>query len=65
VQGLNDFLVAGLVTIASFGSGVILHTYGWTYVQYAMIPALTVAGMAVIWLAISNRREEKAKLPIN
>lgn len=62
VQGLNDFLVAGLVTIASFGSGVILHAYGWTYVQYAMFPALTIAGMAVVWLAISNRREEKAKL---
>jgi hypothetical protein len=26
-----------------------------------MIPALTVAGMAVVWLAISTRREEKAK----
>ena len=37
VQGLNDVLVAGLVTIASFGSGAILQIYGWEYVQYAMI----------------------------
>ena len=56
VQGLNDVLVSGLVTIASFGSGAILQIYGWKYVQYAMIPALSLAVMAILWLAIKTRR---------
>ena len=56
VQGLNDVLVSGLVTIASFGSGAILQIYGWEYVQYAMIPALSLAALAILWLAIKTRR---------
>ncbi len=56
VQALNDVLVSGLVTIASFGSGAILQIYGWKYVQYAMIPALSLAVMAILWLAIKTRR---------
>ncbi|MEE8249816.1 MAG: MFS transporter [Gammaproteobacteria bacterium] len=56
VQGLNDFLVFGLVTVASFCSGALLHTYGWTTVQLAMVPALAVAGAAVLWLAIDTTR---------
>jgi MFS family permease len=52
VQGLNDFLVFGLVTIASFSSGALLDAYGWETVQYAMGPALIVAGAAIIWLIL-------------
>ncbi len=55
VQGLNDFLIFGLVTVASFSSGALLYAYGWTAVQLAMVPALAIAGMAVIWLAMSTR----------
>ncbi len=51
VQGLNDFLVFGLVTVASFSSGALLYAYGWSAVQFAMIPALALAGLAVFWLA--------------
>ena len=40
VQGLNDFLVLGLVAVGSFGSGALLDAFGWTAVQYAMAPAL-------------------------
>jgi len=56
VQGLNDFLVFGLVTIASFSSGALLHAYGWYAVQYAMAPALMIAGAAIIWLSVGKRR---------
>ena len=56
VQGLNDFLVFGLVTVASFSSGALLHVYGWTTVQFAMVPALALAGAAVLWLAVSTAR---------
>ena len=55
MQGLNDFFVSGLLAVASFGSGAILHAYGWEYVQYAMIPALLIAGASVLWLVMTDR----------
>ena len=51
VQGLNDFLVFGLVAAASFSSGALLSGYGWATVQYAMVPALTIAAISLAWLA--------------
>ncbi|MEZ5668327.1 MAG: MFS transporter [Alphaproteobacteria bacterium] len=57
VQGLNDFLVFGLVSIASFSSGALLNAYGWQAVQYAMGPALLVAGAAIAWLSLHRRRQ--------
>jgi predicted MFS family arabinose efflux permease len=56
IQGLNDFLVLGLVTVASFGSGALLTLYGWEMVQLAMAPALMVAGGALFWLTLAERR---------
>ena len=56
VQGINDFLVLGLVTVASVSSGALLNASGWPSVQYAMAPALILAGSALIWLARSERR---------
>jgi MFS family permease len=56
VQGVNDFLVLGLVTTASFSSGALLTLYGWRTVQLAMAPALLVAFAALAWLTISERQ---------
>ena len=55
VQGFNDFLVFAFVALGSFGSGALLDAFGWTAVQYAMVPALLAAGASVAWLATSNR----------
>lgn len=62
VQGLNDFLVFGLVALASFGSGVLLSSYGWRMVHIAMAPALTVAAIALLRLSIVER-EKKMAIP--
>ena len=56
VQGLNDFLVLGTVAAASFGSGALLTLSGWPMVQLAAAPALGIAGGALLWLAVSQRR---------
>ncbi|HEY8519505.1 MAG TPA: MFS transporter [Gammaproteobacteria bacterium] len=56
VQGLNDFLVFAFVAAGSFGSGVLLDAFGWSAVQYAIGPALAVAGAGVVWLALVGRR---------
>jgi predicted MFS family arabinose efflux permease len=55
VQGLNDFLVLGLVAVGSFGSGALLDAFGWSAVQLAMAPALLVALAALGWLALRSR----------
>jgi MFS family permease len=56
VQGINDFLILGLVTLASFASGALLSYSGWEMVQLAMAPALLVAAAALMTLVISERR---------
>jgi MFS family permease len=56
VQGLNDFLVLGLVAVGSFGSGALLNSYGWASVQYAMAPALLLALAGIAWLGLGRRR---------
>ncbi|MGF1660022.1 MAG: MFS transporter [Rubrimonas sp.] len=56
VQGANDFLVFGLVAVASFSSGALMDGIGWEAVNLAMAPFLTLAGAALIWLALDRRR---------
>ncbi len=60
VQGLNDFLVFGLVTIASLSSGALLSAFGsveagWGAVNIAVAPFLTLAVAALIWLKFQRR----------
>ncbi len=55
VQGLNDFLVMGLVTVASLSSGVLMSQVGWVAVNLAMIPFLALAAAGLIWLMLSER----------
>jgi MFS family permease len=58
MQGLNDFLVFGGVTLASFSSGGLMNCSGgsvqagWQAVNLAMLPFLVLAGGALIWLAL-------------
>jgi predicted MFS family arabinose efflux permease len=56
VQGLNDFLVMGLVAVGSFGSGALLDAFGWNAVQYAMAPALVAALLGLVWLGLARAR---------
>lgn len=56
VQGMNDMIVFGMVTIASLASGGLMNcsggtaVEGWTAVNLAMVPFLVLAGGALIWL---------------
>ena len=58
MQGMNDFLVFGGVTLASFSSGGLMNCSGgsvqagWVAVNMAMLPFLVLAGGALIWLAL-------------
>ncbi|PTQ75170.1 MFS transporter [Celeribacter persicus] len=56
VQGMNDLIVFGGVTLASLASGGLMNCSGgsaqdgWQAVNLAMVPFLTLAGGALIWL---------------
>ncbi|MBP9950881.1 MAG: MFS transporter [Cypionkella sp.] len=58
MQGLNDLVVFGGVTLASFSSGGLMNCSGgsvqsgWQAVNMAMLPFLVLAGGALIWLAL-------------
>lgn len=58
MQGLNDLLVFGGVTLASLASGGLMNCSGgspiegWTAVNLAMVPLLTLAGGALLWLVL-------------
>jgi MFS family permease len=62
MQGLNDLLVFGGVTAASLASGGLMNCSGgsvqagWSAVNLFMIPFLLLAGAALIWLAMQERR---------
>ncbi|WP_090217131.1 MFS transporter [Epibacterium ulvae] len=56
MQGLNDFLVFGGVTMASVASGGLMNcsggspVEGWSAVNMAMAPFLALAGGTLIWM---------------
>ncbi|WP_193141725.1 MULTISPECIES: MFS transporter [unclassified Meridianimarinicoccus] len=58
VQGMNDALVFGGVVLASLASGGLMNCSGgtaeagWSAVNLAMVPFLTLAGGALIWLTL-------------
>jgi len=61
LQGLNDAIVFGCVTLASLASGGLMNcaggdaVEGWTAVNLAMAPFLALAGGALIWLVMRDR----------
>lgn len=58
MQGLNDLLVFGGVTVASLASGGLMNcsggnpVEGWTAVNMAMAPFLVLAGGSLLWLML-------------
>lgn len=61
VQGINDAIVFGGVFLASLSSGALMGCaggtaqQGWSAVNLMMLPFLTLAGGALIWLALRPR----------
>jgi MFS family permease len=48
VQAANDFLVFGMVSLASFTSGAVISHFGWTWVNLAPAPLLLVAALVIL-----------------
>ncbi|MGX9350554.1 MFS transporter [Shimia sp. W99] len=63
MQGMNDLIVFGGVTVASLASGGLMNcsggdaVTGWTSVNLAMAPFLMLAGGALIWLMLRPQED--------
>jgi MFS family permease len=63
IQGMNDMIVFGGVTLASLASGGLMNCSGgdaqdgWIAVNLAMVPFLALAGAALIWLVMRPKDE--------
>jgi MFS family permease len=61
IQGMNDLLVFGGVTVASLASGGLMNcaggtaVEGWNAVNIAMVPFLALAGGSLIWLTMRQK----------
>ncbi|APX11663.1 MFS transporter [Tateyamaria omphalii] len=61
MQGMNDLIVFGGVTVASLASGGLMNcaggdaVEGWAAVNIAMVPFLVLAGGSLIWLVMRQR----------
>lgn len=63
VQALNDFLVFSMVATASLSAGSLQHQFGWQFVNYAALPAITIILFGLGWLYKLDNR--KATPPAN
>lgn len=52
VQGVNDLVVFGLVTIGSFMAGSLLHQIGWVGLNLTVTPVVLLTITAVGWLGL-------------
>ena len=58
VQAINEFMVFGLVAVASFSSGKLLHGVGWEKLTISYLPLVAVAAGLVLMLAITVKASE-------
>lgn len=55
VQAFNDFLMFGVVAVASFGSGSLLGSAGWNVINALMLPLIAIVLALLAWGARVNR----------
>lgn len=58
VQAVNEFMVFGLVALASFTSGKVLHVSGWNVVSVSYLPFVALAAGLVLMLLVRGRQWE-------
>lgn len=56
VQAFNDFLVFGSMAVASFSSGQLLASFGWTAVNYVVFPTILAAAVLLAWRKLRDRQ---------
>jgi MFS family permease len=62
-QGMNDFLIFASMGVSSLSSGVLVTQHGWSVLNYASLPFLIVASLAILLLWWKRDRAPRAVLP--
>ncbi len=57
IQSFNDFMVFGMVALASLSSGFLQQTIGWQAVNTGIVPLVALALCGTLWLAMRRRRD--------
>ena len=57
VQALNEFVLFGIVALASFSSGGLLASAGWTMINIIVLPVVVVC---VVLIGIQRLTERRA-----
>jgi MFS family permease len=50
-QGANDFLIFGATAAVSFLAGSVLHSSGWTFLNWLIFPVVAVILVPLLWQA--------------
>ncbi|WP_421724083.1 MFS transporter [Bauldia sp.] len=56
VQGFNDFLIFGMVAVASFASGSLFTNFGWEWINMVVFPVVALCCIGLIVAVIAKRR---------
>ncbi|WNG22727.1 MFS transporter [Cystobacter fuscus] len=62
-QAMMDTTIYSTMTVSSFGSGALVTTGGWTWMNVAMVVPLALMAAALGWLVLGRRRSSRA-LPL-
>jgi len=49
IQGINDFIIFGVVALASFFSGALLHNLGWFMINLLVFPITLLVLLPLLW----------------
>ncbi len=63
VQGLNEFLVFGMVAVSASTAGALQAVLGWSNLNLCVIPFILGALCAIVWLK-QNQRGQQAGLSV-
>ena len=59
-QGAMDTCVFATMAVTSFASGALVTTQGWTLLNYGSLLPMVLVSMALLWLALHQRRAAAA-----
>jgi predicted MFS family arabinose efflux permease len=49
-QGFNEFIVFGTIAVGTLTSGTVQHSFGWSGVNYVVLPMIVLVFAVTIWL---------------
>jgi len=58
IQGINDFIIFGVVAASSFFSGALLHSLGWFTINALVFPITLPVLLPLLWLEYRRRTHE-------